>query len=190
MDTFLEAPDDIRQQIWKELGRAVHDRHHAWRTPVLATATDDAGVNARTVVLRRVEAKQSILEIYTDQRSAKVGELRAQPRACLVFWSPRLHWQLRAQVDCGIQTEGAEVASRWQTVRQTRSAGDYMTPLAPGTALAKNQDVIADPVAQVPDENHFAILQARVVEIDWLELGRSQHRRARLVGESWQWLTP
>lgn len=26
----LETPQEIRHQIWKELGRATHDRHHAW----------------------------------------------------------------------------------------------------------------------------------------------------------------
>jgi len=188
MDTLLEAAEDIREQIWKELVRATHDRHHAWRTPVLASTTHEAGVNARTVVLRRVQPSQRLLEIYTDQRSAKVGELLAHPRACLVFWSQRLHWQLRVQADCAIQTDGAEVTSRWQTVRQTKSAGDYMTRLAPGSAVAEAD--VDDGVTKNSDEHHFAIVQARVIEIDWLELGRSQHRRARWVDDAWQWLTP
>ena len=37
MKNVLREPLDIRQQIWKELGRASVDRHHEWRTPVLAT---------------------------------------------------------------------------------------------------------------------------------------------------------
>jgi pyridoxamine 5'-phosphate oxidase len=40
------------------------------------------------------------------------------------------------------------------------------------------------------EENYFTILQAHVFEIDWLELGRQQHRRAKLSGETWQWLSP
>jgi len=203
MDTFLKTSEDIREQIWKELGRATHDRHHAWRTPVLATATEGGGVNgvnARTVVLRGAQAKHQLLEIYTDQRSSKVAELSAQPNACLVFWSPRLHWQLRVQAEWSIQTTGAEVASRWQAVRQTKSAGDYMTYLAPGASLPQGegdgegegnlQGAGLAPVAKAVEENYFAILQARVIEIDWLELGREQHRRAKWVGEAWQWLSP
>jgi pyridoxine/pyridoxamine 5'-phosphate oxidase len=56
----LDTSQDIRQQIWKELGRASVDRHHAWRTPVLATVGCDGSPNARTVVLRKVDANQHI----------------------------------------------------------------------------------------------------------------------------------
>ena len=38
MKIHLQTPEEIRLQIWKELGRASLDRHHEWRTPVLATA--------------------------------------------------------------------------------------------------------------------------------------------------------
>ena len=135
MNTVLQTPKDIRQHIWKELGRATHDRHHAWRTPVLATATDEGGVNARTVVLRRVDAFDQVLEIYTDHRSSKVAELTMQPLGCLVFWSPRLHWQLRVRAEWSVHATGDYVASRWQAVRQTRAAGDYMSQIPPGAFL-------------------------------------------------------
>jgi pyridoxamine 5'-phosphate oxidase len=211
MNTTLQTPEEIRQHIWKELGRATHDRHHAWRTPVLATATDDGGVNARTVVLRRVDAFDHVLEIYTDHRSSKVAELTAQPLACLVFWSPRLHWQLRVRAEWSVHATGADVASRWQAVRQTRSAGDYMSNIPPGAPLPQrggdtkvktqlnavldseggiNADVEDDSFSRHIGENFFTILQANVVEIDWLELGREGHRRAKLISNKWQWLNP
>lgn len=41
MKIHLQTPEDIRPQIWKELGRASLDRHHEWRTPVLASADAD-----------------------------------------------------------------------------------------------------------------------------------------------------
>ncbi len=223
MNTVLQTPEDIRQHIWKELGRATHDRHHAWRTPVLATATVDAGVNARTVVLRRVDALGQVLEIYTDNRSSKVSELTAQPLACLVFWSPRLRWQLRVHAKWSVQATGVDVASRWQAVRQTRAAGDYMSQIPPGAFLPNdggktevdikvnadsdaeidakvnvnldykcdaNIDTVVDALTQNADENYFTVLRAQVVEIDWLELGREGHRRAKLVEKKWQWLNP
>ena len=43
---------EIRERVWVELERAVHDRHHEWRTPALATVGKDGSPNARTVVLR------------------------------------------------------------------------------------------------------------------------------------------
>lgn len=196
MQYSLETPEEIRQQIWKELVRATRDRHHPWRTPVLATATRDGSVNARTVVLRKVNVSgaSGTLEIYTDRRSGKVAELRQQPNACLVFWSARLNWQLRVRAKFSIYTDGPYVQSLWQSVSQTRAAGDYLSLNAPGAPLplADDGDSASD-IQQTADADpvgHFAVLVAEVCEIDWLELGRANHRRARIVGSQWQWLAP
>lgn len=206
MQNRLEMPHEIQTQIWKELGRATHDRHHAWRTPVLATNALDGSPDARTVVLRKASPPEvtttantgGVLEIYTDGRSPKVDELRQQPRASLVFWSARLSWQLRVKVTVSIQTEGPYVESLWQTVKQTRGSGDYLGLLAPGDALEADSEYVNSASAANESNPHFAVLRAEVIELDWLELGRDQHRRARMVGfagESasslvWEWLQP
>ena len=186
MKTFFETPEVIRQQIWKELGRATQDRHHAWRTPVLATSGADGLVNARTVVLRRVDPLASQLEIYTDRRSAKVSELQQQPNAQFVFWSDRLNWQLRIRVSVSILTDGPQIQALWQTVKQTAAARDYTGSIAPGALLAAERAT----AAVLSDETHFTLLRGQVVEMDWLELAREKHRRARIVGEVWEWLKP
>lgn len=186
MKTFYETPDDIRHQIWKELGRACQDRHHAWRTPVLATVGSDGVANARSVVLRQADAAQQMLRAFTDRRSPKVGELANNPSAVFVFWSARLSWQLRVRVTLSVQTAGPEVDGLWQRIAQSSSAGDYLAPATPGTPRQNDQDNSATTSLS----HHFALLSARVSEIDWLELGRRGHRRARLRGDTWQWLTP
>lgn len=183
MKTPFETPEAIRHQIWKELGRASLDRHHAWRTPVVASVGADGAVNARTVVLRGVDAATGRLQIYTDARSAKVAELALSPHAMFVFWSPRLGWQLRVRVTVTTHTTGPEVAAVWERVRQSPSAGDYLAAKAPGTPLDHSgMDASATP--------HLAVLAAQVLEIDWLELDREGHRRARLTQDTWEWLTP
>jgi len=186
MKTYFETPVEIRQQIWKELGRASQDRHHAWRTPVLATATADGFVNVRTVVLRRVDAVAGVLEIYTDSRSEKVAELTHQPRAQFVFWSERLHWQLRVTVTASVATDGPYVQKLWQSVKQSPAARDYLGTQAPGAVL----DADWARAATLSDETHFAVVCATVIEMDWLELARGNHRRAKLTGETWAWLKP
>ena len=181
-----ETPEDIRQQIWKELGRASQDRHHAWRTPVLATAAPDGGVNARTVVLRGVDEALGTLVVFTDARSPKVSELGHQPQALLVCWSARLNWQLRVQVQMSVATSGPQVEALWQRVKQSAAATDYLQPVAPGTPQTGPARHSEAPSAA----HHFAVLTAKVTEMDWLELGREGHRRARVLPGSWQWLTP
>jgi hypothetical protein len=45
--------------------------------------------------------------------------------------------------------------------------------------------------ANAPAPTHsFALLRAQVLQMDWLELSRDGHRRARLSANTWEWLTP
>jgi general stress protein 26 len=182
----LDDSQDIRQQIWKELGRASVDRHHAWRTPVLATVGCDGFPNARTVILRKVDTNQQTLCFYTDARSAKVSELTKQPKAVIAFWSARLNWQLRVKVAISVVTEGPELQAHWQRVQQSASAGDYMATEAPGTERPTGFST----AQTLSGDHHFALLNVLVFQMDWLELGHGGHRRARLSADTWQWLIP
>lgn len=186
MKKEFQTPEEIRQQIWKELGRATQDRHHAWRTPVLATADKNGAVNARTVVVRSVDVASQTLQIFTDRRSPKVQEIVNEPKAVFVFWSARLNWQLRVRVSIAHQTSGPQVESQWQRVKQTVAAADYLAALAPGSPIPE----ASAELALLQQTDNFTLLIAHVAEIDWLELGRTGHRRACLTQGAWQWLTP
>jgi len=37
---------------------------------------------------------------------------------------------------------------------------------------------------------HFAVITSDVMEMDWLELASSGHRRAKINLDSWKWLIP
>ena len=182
-----------------ELKRATQDRHHAWRTPVLATSAADGMPNARTVVLREVDDNLAQLRFYTDARSAKVAELDNQGVALLVFWSKRLNWQLRVRAAVSIHVTGSVVDDVWARVSQSAAAGDYLSSSTPGVIIDVSSAVqpaktpvtpsLASPVVSAPN-HHLVVLSAHVQEIDWLELARSGHRRARLRADSWDWLAP
>lgn len=194
MESRPQTAPEIRQRIWMELGRAAQDRHHAWRTPVIATVDSGGMPNARTVVLRAVDASRTQLQFYTDARSPKVGEIIRQPCALLVFWSKRLNWQLRVRAGVTIRTEGPDVEAVWDRVSQSASAGDYLSSLAPGDILA-SPDAGSGPAAAAgtmaeASRHQLAIITTQVTEIDWLELARGGHRRARIGAESWDWVAP
>lgn len=194
METPLLTDTDIRPRIWTELQRAVNDRHHEWRTPVLATVDGDAA-DARTVVLREADADDATLAIFSDARAAKLAQLQAHPVGTLVMWSRRLSWQLRLRVQLSAQTEGLAVASRWARLKLSPAAQDYLSPVTPGEALAQPEvdtHVEVPPAAAAPaaDRGHFALLQARVLSADWLELHRDGHRRARFDDQGARWLVP
>lgn len=108
MKVDFQTCQEIRQQIWKELGRASQDRHHAWRTPVLATTGQDGTVNARTVVLRSVDQAGQTLQFFTDQRSPKVAEIANEPKAMFVFLE---HPSLLAITGAGVCDESTRQRS-------------------------------------------------------------------------------
>jgi pyridoxamine 5'-phosphate oxidase len=185
----LQALPDIDAALWRELSRAVRDRHHAWRFATLATVSAQAdGVHpeARTVVLRDCDRAARTLLVYTDARSAKAQQAERRPQGVLVVWSPALGWQLRLHVALVLHTSGLQVSSRWAQLNLTPAAQDYMAPLPPGTPQAS-------PGAPPPDRDsrsHFAVLECQVQSTDWLELHRDGHRRARFDAEGARWLVP
>ena len=189
LETLLLTEPEIRQRIWMELQRATQDRHHEWRTPVLATIGTDSLPQARTVVLRHADAKLCKLQIYTDSRSPKVAELVTKPDVVLAFWSKRLSWQLRVRAVASVQLVGPEVDAVWARVSQSPAAGDYLSMRAPGDLLP-NAGVAPVVEPELQQSHHLAIISAQVDSIDWLELARAGHRRAVFRAECCEWRVP
>jgi pyridoxamine 5'-phosphate oxidase len=184
---------EIQAATWRELQRACHDRHHAWRTPVYASVGEQ-GPDARTVVLReandQVDPPARQLVIYTDARAAKVAQLRHDARAMLVFWSKTLSWQLRCQVTATVHEDGLAATSRWVRVKQSPAADDYLSALPPGAELAGPPAARVAHAAAGPAATpaHFAVIEAEIVSTDWLELHPQGHRRARWDAAGARWL--
>jgi len=173
---------EIEAAVWRELAAAVQDRGHAWRVGVLATTDGEVG-DARSVVLRDLDAGTSTLLIYTDPRSPKAAQIADHPLGTLVLWSDALGWQLRLRVELQLQTEGLLVSSRWAWLKMTPAAHDYLSPLPPGST-------VDHPLPQRGSREHFAVLAARVQAIDWLELHADGHRRAHFGDGGRRWLAP
>ena len=188
--TRLQTLADIEHALWQELTRAPHDKHHEWRTPVLATL-DGNTADARTVVLREVDASAATLLFYSDARAGKLAQLQAAPRGTLVLWSRRLSWQLRLRVALSADTDGLAVAARWAQLRLSPAAQDYLSPLPPGAEANPPAEAMEAALRTAPPERgHFAVLRARVLSTDWLELHRDGHRRARFDADGARWLVP
>jgi pyridoxamine 5'-phosphate oxidase len=182
----------IEHEIWQQLLRASVDKHHEWRSPVLVTNgladnEKDAWPEARTVILRAVNFNKKELTFYTDSRSPKVAQLIANPKAVIVFWSKRLNWQLRLKVNIEVRTEGELVQKTWVIVKQSPSAGDYLSIKSPGELL--NSSPIALP-QNSQKQAHFAMIIANVIDIDWLTLSRNGHQRVKIDASGLNHLQP
>ena len=134
------SPDHLPTRLWQELTRATHDRHHDWRTPILATqGIDQSGPQARTVVLRHADASAWSLRVYTDARSPKCAELMAQPLTQLTSWSKRLNWQLRVSALATIDFDGEQVKAARERIRQSRASADYLSRVPPSHIQASDE---------------------------------------------------
>lgn len=175
----------LHAQVWTRLVRGVHDRHAPARHPTLATIGADGMPQARTVVLRAADTSSATLYIHTDTCSAKVAELRDNPRAALHVWDAAAHLQVRIESEVAI-LQGAEVTDIWTRVPVPSRTAYGSTP-APGQPIP---DALG--YDKSPDPDRFGVLRLSVRAIDAVHLG-PEHRRARFVrGDGWagQWLAP
>lgn len=173
MTERLTTLDTLEAEIWRELEKAPGDKHHAWRSPVLATVVGDSA-DARTVILREVDRANKRLVTFTDARAAKVAQLVERPQATFVMWSPSLAWQLRCRVKLSVETGGLATTSRWARIKTSPAAQDYLSRSAPGAILESPDNLDTEPLERA----HFAVVSAEVEAIDWLEIHHDGHRRA------------
>lgn len=173
----------IETEIWHQLEQAPGDKQHAWRSPVLATVMGDAA-DARTVILREVDRPNRRLVTFTDARAAKVAQLTERPRATFVMWSSALAWQLRCRVNLSVETSGLAATSRWVQIKTSPAAQDYLSRNAPGTAIESPDNLATEPLERA----HFAVVNAEVLAIDWLEIHRDGHRRAVFDAQGARWV--
>ena len=86
--------DPLEQfRLWLEAAQSTSD--HLPNAMVLATATPDGRPSARVVLLKAVDEQGFVF--FTNFESRKACELRANPRAALVFYWSRLDRQVRIE---------------------------------------------------------------------------------------------
>ncbi len=163
---------ELEAWLWTRLADAGKRPRQPWRNGVLATE----GPNARMVVLRAAYPASRKLLLYTDIRSAKVGEIALNPQVTWVFWDERRQQQLRVRGEAHVCADPEMIREHRQRLPE-RSRKDYAAPAAPGAPLRTGETHAPDD-PEVLVMAHFAIVETRVSSVDWLQLGRDGHCRA------------
>lgn len=185
MTEWFETLEGLLDQVWQRLSHGVADRDAPARQPTLATISPDGWPEARTVVLRRAEPTEALVEVYTDSASDKIASLQRTPRAALHVWEPTLDLQLRLQADVTL-LQGETVMDRWTPLPKVARLSYGVTP-PPGTPIAD-----AHAYHKTPDQSRFCVLSLTLNHIDVVHLG-AHHRRASFSAtDGWagQWLVP
>ncbi len=179
----IESLHLLQRACWEELTRANQEREHGWRIMTLATV-ESGRAEARSVTLREAYPAANRLVFFTDDRSRKLQQIQSHPQGTLLAWCPRLSWQIRLRVQLTREMDQHLAMSRWARLRLSPSAQDYLSSLAPG-----------EPLSEIAREErgsreHFAMVNAQVESMDWLELHPDGHRRALFDASGGRWVQP
>ena len=174
----------IRARVWEALGDGAAGRN-GFSKLTLGTI-GPGGPRQRMVVLRN--AGDWDVRIWTDRRSAKCAEIAADPRVVLSGWDSALSLQLILTGRARVLTDDPEVSAAWSRV--TRHQNRDYGATAPGTVLDRPEDVVP-PETPAAAEAAFAVIAVTVERVEWLQIARAGHRRARISAEGGAvWLAP
>jgi pyridoxamine 5'-phosphate oxidase len=149
------------------------------RTPFtlasLATVAPDGAPRSRSVILRAWDTDGAVLGFATDDRSAKVREVRADPRVALVVWDDDAQVQVRLEGRATVVDDPDERRRRWDALGPGTRRG-YATVADPGAPVDEDETP-----AQDDDEAawfaRFAWVEIAVERVDRLDLSADPHDR-------------
>ncbi|AOK06972.1 pyridoxamine 5'-phosphate oxidase family protein [Burkholderia sp. AU19243] len=182
-DPAAESLAQTYDRLWSCLESGVGAQRSPFTMLLAATLGVDGAPKVRMVVLRQVDRARRVLAFHTDVRSEKVAELRRDPRIAIVANDLGSLVQIRAEGVSSICDDEAQRRAIWQSSRP-HTLLLYRAPLRPGTPIESPDDArIAasrSTGATADDDGYrnFCLIHVDVTRIDWLELGRSGHRRA------------
>ncbi len=135
------------------------------------------------MVTRQVDSDLEVL-FYTDARSPKVRQIKANPFVTALFWHPRQKLQVRIKGSAELLPEHDDrFKGGLNDVLHSPSKSDYMSLHPPGSISDPWQLTDDDP----EEEIHFAAVLIRPESIDILQLRPDGHRRVVATPKSGLW---
>lgn len=182
--------DLILAKVWSGLSIPVGSTPNPFRLMQLATVDIDGQPKVRTVVLRHADESTRSIIFYADKRSAKLAEIRAEPRVAMTCVDPTGKLQLRMEGLAEPVSDVSRLAQHWQQARASTQAL-FRHGRLPGEAISSPCAVYE---THVEGFENFALVVVHLRKIEWLDLSQNIHQRARFIlqDEHWQagWLAP
>lgn len=174
--------DDILSSIWETLGAAATSRT-GFTLASLATVTVQGQPRSRSVILRDFRVNPERIFFATHAHSAKVAEIRTNPRVAVTFYDGDSSVQLRVQGTATIVDDAAERLRAWEALAP-HTQYQYASLAEPGTPFQENMGVAEDLHAAF---QRFAWIQVELHQVEWLNLGSSPHQRWQFerAGNTW-----
>ncbi|GAB3946448.1 flavin-binding protein [Spirosoma harenae] len=190
---------DLESACWHQLISGAEHKADGFRTMTVATCTN-RGADARTTVLRKVDAVHKYVWFHTDARAEKVLQLEAFPLATLLFWDKERHIQLRLTIETRLHTDDYIADEHWESISD-REKKLYFSEYIPGTEIPEpylgysSQLDSQSPSAELLKiaRDNFATIECRVLTMEYLYLLPEGQLRARFQYEpesKMVWLAP
>jgi pyridoxamine 5'-phosphate oxidase len=194
--SFYNDYDEAFRESWRLLSRGVVDRKSGFHHATVASIGEHGQPRLRTVVLRGCVQADWALRFHTDMRSAKIGEIRKDPRVSLQFYDPAKKIQIRLNGQAVLHHEGDIAEAAWRETR-TFSRQCYGILPGPGTLIeAGNNYFLPETTeeATASGRAHFCAVVFEATSFEWLYLASGGHRRASYQktrdGYQARWLAP
>ncbi|MDF9798319.1 pyridoxamine 5'-phosphate oxidase [Catalinimonas alkaloidigena] len=195
----VSSLEEIMAHIWGTLARGGADAKHAYHFPVFATVIANE-VKQRTLVLRDSNIQKRQLVSFTDIRTQKVRDIRANTNVNWLFYDHKSKEQIRASSIATLHHMDEQSETYWRNI-PPKNRGDYLGPHAPGSQLdhyAGNlpQDFLEKPTEKNTERGreNFCVIICEVNTIDFLKLMKDGHLRTLFTWKdnSWKknWLAP
>ncbi|MGB3588593.1 MAG: hypothetical protein WBA23_18745 [Tunicatimonas sp.] len=184
--------DELLEHVWGMLQRGGADAKHAYHFPVLATY-GTAGIEQRTVVLRKANKSERQLICYSDQRTKKIDDVAQNNQVHWLFYDHGSKEQIRAKATVVWHNEDETAREVWQNI-PLKNRGDYIGPVPPGTNTSEYTDNLPTDFKNSPTgENtqsgfkNFTLIASTIYQLDFLKLSREGHLRAQFSWHHQKW---
>ncbi len=170
----------IEQSAWTQLSESCHDPQAAFRYLTLCSVDGKSRPQARTVVLREVDADARLLEFHTDIRSPKWQELTANPNASVLGYCPVTRIQLRLAGEVELFGHSTELAnSAWEALPYWTRTTYMGGPPGDEKALGTPEGVPApNSASEAEGQKVFGVVRFKAQSLDWFQLKQQDNKRA------------
>ena len=195
---YYEDFKEIKKKIWSMLDDAVTNRSSQFRIPVFICG-NQKDFDGRIVVLRKSDQSNNLVQFHSDIRSDKIGKLKNNKNASMLFYDKEEKIQVRLKVECTINHNNEITKESWSKTGHV-SRKCYLVENGPGTAspnptsgLKPELDNFEFTMEQSEEGyKNFTVIQCKIKTIEWLYLAAKGHRRARFEVDNNKeyWLVP
>ena len=150
-------------------------------------------------MLRKSDQKNNLVQFHSDIRSDKIGKLKKNAKAAMLFYDKEEKIQVRLQVECAVNHDNEITKESWSKTQHI-SRKCYLVHNGPGTVSDNPTSGLKpeidnfDFTKEQSEEGYknFTVIQCKIKSIEWLYLAAKGHRRAKFDIEKNKdsWLVP